>query len=327
VLYGLGGRGVAKEVAAAHDAAVAAGLAYLEWHAVVSRRRVDGEIHQIRGEGLAAAVFWHRTSRAGDPQLHSHALVPNVVERIDGGTGALHSPVLYRHTRTAGFVYQAVLRGELTDRLGVTWEAVHNGYAEIDGIDRRLLDGFSKRRAEIEEAMAQRGEDSARAAQVAAHRTRTAKEYGIDPQTLKERWHNEAQELGFDPRDLVTVLDRSAVQVTERHLNDAVDDMVSPVGLTAHQATFDLARGSADGGSDGVAGACDAIDEESALRGRRDSGDHCAAIAVDLHDGGGVCDEVVVPGRATCGAVVRGEDGDAGVRHGPVREGCDPVGS
>jgi conjugative relaxase-like TrwC/TraI family protein len=239
VLYGLGGRGVAKEVAAAHDAAVAAGLAYLERHALVSRRRVDGEIHQIRSEGLAAAVFRHRTSRAGDPQLHSHALVPNVVERIDGGTGALHSPVIYRHARTAGFLYQAVLRGELTDRIGVTWEAVHNGYAEIDGIDRRLLEGFSKRRAEIEEAMARRGEDSARAAQVAAHRTRTAKEYGIDPQTLEERWHNEAQELSFDPRDLVTVLDRSAVQVTERHLDDAVDVMVSPVGLTAHQATFD----------------------------------------------------------------------------------------
>jgi conjugative relaxase-like TrwC/TraI family protein len=239
VLYGLGGRGVAKEVAAAHDAAVAAGLAYLERHATASRRRVDGKIHQIRGEGLAAAVFQHRTSRAGDPQLHSHALVPNVVESIDGGTGAIHSPVIYRHARTAGFIYQAVLRGVLSERLGVAWDPVHNGHAEIDGIDRGLLEGFSKRRAEIEEAMAQRGEDSARAAQVAAHRTRSAKEYGVDAQTLDDRWHAEARALGFDPGDLATVLDRPAIQVTERQLRDAADDMVSPLGLTAHQATFD----------------------------------------------------------------------------------------
>src|ERR687891_1727329 len=192
VLYALGGDEVAKEVVGAHEEAVADAVGYLERHATVSRRRVEDRIEQVRGEGLVVAAFRHRTSRAGDPQLHTHALVPNMVERIDGGTGALHSPVIYRHARTAGFVYQAVLRGELTERLGVAWEAVHNGYAEIDGIDRGLLEGFSKRRAEIEEAMAQRGEDSARAAQVAAHRTRSAKEYGVDPQTLEERWHSEA---------------------------------------------------------------------------------------------------------------------------------------
>ena len=119
VLYGLGGDDVAKEVAAAHRAAVEAGLDYLEAHATVSRRRIDGLIEQVRGEGLVVAAFRHRTSRAGDPQLHTHALVANLVEHVDGGSGALHSPVIYRHARTAGFVYQAVLRGELTERLGV----------------------------------------------------------------------------------------------------------------------------------------------------------------------------------------------------------------
>ena len=180
--------GLAKEVAASHRVAVEAGLAYLEAHATVSRRRINGGDRTGAGEGLVVAAFGHRTSRAGDPQLHTHALVANVVEHIDGGSGAIHSPVIYRHARTAGFIYQAVLRGELTDRLGVRWDPVHNGYAEIEGMDRRLLEVFSKRRAEIEAALAERGEDSARAAQVAAHRTRAAKEYGVDAQTLHERW-------------------------------------------------------------------------------------------------------------------------------------------
>src|ERR671911_1202401 len=239
VLYALGGDGTAKEVVAAHQEAVAAGLAYLERHATVSRRRIDGEIHQVRGEGLAAAVFRHRTSRAGDPQLHSHALVPNVVERIDGGTGALHSPVIYRHARTAGFVYQAVLRGGLTHRLGADWDPVHNGHAEIAGVDRRLLEGFSKRRAEIERTLSERGEDSARAAQVAAHRTRAATDYDVDPETLHERWHTEAQRFGVDPAGLGELLGRPGVHVTEQGVQDIVDEMVSPVGLTAQQALFD----------------------------------------------------------------------------------------
>ena len=239
VLYALGGDGTAKEVVAAHQEAVAAGLAYLERHATVSRRRVDGEIEQVRGEGLVVAAFRHRTSRAGDPQLHSHALVPNVVERVDGGSGALHSPVIYRHARTAGFVYQAVLRGGLTHRLGADWDPVHNGHAEIAGVDRRLLEGFSKRRAEIERTLSERGEDSARAAQVAAHRTRAAKDYDVDPETLHERWHTEAQRFGVDPAGLGELLGRPGVHVAEQGVQDIVDEMVSPVGLTAQQASFD----------------------------------------------------------------------------------------
>jgi conjugative relaxase-like TrwC/TraI family protein len=94
----------------------------------------------------------------------------------------------------------------LTERLGVRWEALHNGYAEIEGMDGRLLEVFSKRRAEIEAALAERGEDSARAAQVAAHRTRAAKEYGVDAQMLHDRWAGEAADLGVHPAVLEALL-------------------------------------------------------------------------------------------------------------------------
>src|SRR5581483_11464435 len=49
VLYALGGEQVASEVVAAHGAAVAAGLGYLERHGTVSRRRVDGAVEVVRG--------------------------------------------------------------------------------------------------------------------------------------------------------------------------------------------------------------------------------------------------------------------------------------
>jgi hypothetical protein len=48
---------------------------------------------------------------------------------------------------------QAHLRHELTRRLGVAWQPVVNGVADIDGVDRRLIETFSRRRAQIIELM------------------------------------------------------------------------------------------------------------------------------------------------------------------------------
>ncbi|MBW3643395.1 MAG: relaxase domain-containing protein, partial [Actinobacteria bacterium] len=238
VLYALGGDQVSQAAIAAHREAVAAGIGYLETHATTSRRRVNGEIELVRGEGLVVAAFRHRTSRAGDPHLHTHCLAANAVERIDGGWGALYSPLVYRHARTAGFVYQAVLRAELTERLGVAWGPVHNGYAEIEGIDRRLLQRFSKRRAEIGEAMAARGETTTRASRTATLDTRQAKDYGVDPETLTERWASEAAELGAEV-DVRGALGQPAPCVTPAHLETIVDELVGPTGLTCEQASFD----------------------------------------------------------------------------------------
>ncbi|MDP9418884.1 MAG: relaxase domain-containing protein, partial [Actinomycetota bacterium] len=71
----------------------------------------------------------------------------------------------YRYARTTGFVYQAVLRGELSARLGVAWGAVRNGQADIAGVPRAVLREFSRRRVEIEAHLAARGEGSSKAAQ------------------------------------------------------------------------------------------------------------------------------------------------------------------
>jgi hypothetical protein len=71
-VWALGGDQVRGQVQASHTAAIEAALAYLDTHAALSRRGVDGP-EQIGSAGLAVAVFGHRTSRAGDPQLHSHA--------------------------------------------------------------------------------------------------------------------------------------------------------------------------------------------------------------------------------------------------------------
>jgi conjugative relaxase-like TrwC/TraI family protein len=72
-LWAVGDQPMADQVLAAHDAAVAASLAFLEEHAAFTRRGHNGVL-QVDTEELIAAGFVHRTSRAADPQLHTHLL-------------------------------------------------------------------------------------------------------------------------------------------------------------------------------------------------------------------------------------------------------------
>ncbi len=239
VLYAIGSGGIDAEVVAAHEAAVDAALSYLEHHAIFTRRRHEGEMEFLPAVGLTAAAFRHRTSRAGDPQLHTHCLVANAVRTAEGFWGTLDSRSLYRYARTTGFVYQAVLRGELSARLGVSWTEVHNGQADIAGVPRAVLREFSRRRVEIEAHMAERGEESSKAAQVATLATRRAKDYGVDAECLRQGWVARAEALGLDPHEIQAWLGHDLPQVDKHGVKRTLAVLGGPDGLTARAASFD----------------------------------------------------------------------------------------
>jgi conjugative relaxase-like TrwC/TraI family protein len=159
LLFGICDPEVVREIVVAHEAAVADALGYLEQEACMARRGHGGVV-LVRGIGFVAAAFRHRSSRAGDPLLHTHVVVANATRGPDGRWTALDGRLLYRHAKTAGYLYQASLRHELTERLGLRWHAVENGTADVLGIPRRVIEHFSCRRAEILEHMARRGERS-----------------------------------------------------------------------------------------------------------------------------------------------------------------------
>ena len=99
------------------------------------------------------AVFRQTTSRADDPQIHTHAVISAKVQTADGRWMALDARYLKKHQRMLGGLYQSVLRNELTHRLGVEWEPIVNGQAEIAGVPKDLLAVFSKRAAAIDDAL------------------------------------------------------------------------------------------------------------------------------------------------------------------------------
>ena len=236
LLHALGPTDASNEVVNAHDSAIAAALDYLERHTAVGRRGTDG-VEPIGSSGFVAAAFRHRTSRAGDPLLHTHVLVANLLHCSDGKWSALDGRLLYSHAKTAGYLYQAQLRKELTRRLGVEWTRVGNGTAEIEGIPRSAITEFSRRRAEIEIRMEQRGERSAKAAQVATLDTRRAKDHKVRPEGLQPEWERRAERVGLARKDLRNVLGRT--QETQRRLSPGVaGELFGPDGLTRDASSF-----------------------------------------------------------------------------------------
>jgi conjugative relaxase-like TrwC/TraI family protein len=198
VLFGVGDPAVQRAARDAHDDAVRAAFGYLERHAAVSRKGRNG-VQAIAGEGLIAAAFRHRTSRAGDPQLHTHVLIANLTLCEDARWRALDGRRLFEHARTAGFLYEARLRAELTRRLGVAWTRPRNGIADVVGVPQPVLRAFSRRRVEIEHEMRRLGQHSAAAAQVATLETRRSKDARISPEALQPEWRARAASLGLNP--------------------------------------------------------------------------------------------------------------------------------
>jgi conjugative relaxase-like TrwC/TraI family protein len=236
---------VREALVEAHDEAMGAALLYLEDRAVQVRRGVDSRVEA--GEGLIAVAYRHRMSRALDPQMHTHVVAANMTRGPDGRFTALHGTPLYRHAKTAGFLYQAHLRAHVTERLGLEWGPVRNGAAELTAIPTDVLRGFSQRRHEMERAALAGGIGlgSKAAGQAAALATRERKQYGIDTHTWLEEVGARAGELGLG-RDELEAIGRDATArlakgvtvepVDERALGD---QLVGPAGLTERQNTFD----------------------------------------------------------------------------------------
>ena len=207
LLWGLGGPIAGVEVKAAHKAAVDAALGYLQQEACWTRRGAGGA-EFVKGNGYLAAAFEHRSSRNGDPQLHTHVLVANATQGPDGKWTRLYHPAIYEHAQTASYLYQAQLRHELSRRLGVEWQEVRKGIAEIEGFADEHLREFSTRRAEILEAA---GPDaSARSMEVAALTTRQAKELNVSREELHERWRSKGEEIGLDTETISRTFDANA---------------------------------------------------------------------------------------------------------------------
>lgn len=245
VLWAVGGPEVGGAIHAIHHEAVEHALAYLEDAAAAARTTtsVAGERQRVRVEtsGFVGAAFDHRDSRAGDPLLHTHLVIANVTQRADGTWAALDPRGLYAHARAADGIYQATFRHLAERRLGLATEPVINGWADVQGVPREVIDAFSKRSADIEAELARIGAHSANARQAAALATREAKSH-TDGEDLHARWRDEADALGFGIDEVAGCLGRThGAELDARTCDVVLANLAGPHGLTATAAVFSRA--------------------------------------------------------------------------------------
>ncbi|WP_418142075.1 relaxase domain-containing protein (plasmid) [Marinobacter sp. MA] len=181
-----------ERLMAAHKEAVKSAVGYIEDRLVGARNTSEGVSQFVRTENLAAATFTHTTSRALDPQLHTHSVILNATLRNDGQWRSIESRKMYDPNVAAGQVYRSELAMKAQE-LGYTIERGKNGTFELQEVSQELRDLYSKRRKDIEAAAKERGLEGAKAMDRASLMTRDSKQSTTED-VLQERWRSELQE-------------------------------------------------------------------------------------------------------------------------------------
>jgi conjugative relaxase-like TrwC/TraI family protein len=248
VLWALGGTETRQAVEDAHHEAVAATLVWLEQHAAFTRVGRGG-VAQIDTTGLVCAMFDHRESRAGDPDLHTHVAVANKVCGVDGKWRSLDARGLYGLGVAASERYNTRFEDALARRLGVVFVERASGardlrpVREIDGVPVELIRHFSRRRAAIEERYTElrrtyrathgREPDRATQIQLAQQATLETREGKGSARTLAEQiedWTHQASTV-VGPRklaDLAATVTGRAQRIASR-VGEPGDDTVRAI--------------------------------------------------------------------------------------------------
>jgi conjugative relaxase-like TrwC/TraI family protein len=188
-----------KRLIAAHAAAVKGALGRVEQHMAATRVREGGEVRREETGNLTIATFRHATSRAQDPQLHTHAVILNATQDKDGNWRSLEPRAFYQLQKEIGAIYRQELAHGAA-QLGYRIELRKDAMFEIAGVPERVIEALSQRTADIDARLAERGtsreEASAAEKQIAALDTREAKSHA-DHNTLRAEWRATAEAKGF----------------------------------------------------------------------------------------------------------------------------------
>jgi conjugative relaxase-like TrwC/TraI family protein len=179
-----------ERLVTAHEEATRIAFRELEAFAATRVRKQGNQKDRITGN-LAAAAFTHTSSRALDPQLHTHLTVFNATfDDRERSWKALQAGGMYDAIRYGTAVY----RNELAKRvqqIGYRIQPSKHGF-KIEGVSDEVLKRFSKR-AQQRDAVVQELEQklgrklSNNAISHAVHQSRAEKVKGISTAEVRER--------------------------------------------------------------------------------------------------------------------------------------------
>ncbi|QUL78029.1 MobF family relaxase [Brevibacterium sp. SMBL_HHYL_HB1] len=259
-LWALAGPELQGRLHAAHRQALEEILAWAEANIVQSRAGHGGVAH-VAVNGVIASAFDHWDSRAGDPQLHTHLVIANRVQRAsDGHWVTIDSYTLHRHVVALSEMYNSLIFDRLAADVGTvaesrgdidldvqqlieeaTQEETSSGYepahrVELAGIPDELIEEFSSRSISIEartdELIAEYTDTHGRrptAREILIIRQRATLENRPDKETVERTtlpekmhwWRQRTHMAGLDPDTVV----RNAVG---HHVRSVTAEMVTP---------------------------------------------------------------------------------------------------
>jgi conjugative relaxase-like TrwC/TraI family protein len=254
VLRALAGKEVGDEIEDLYLEAVRESVADLEeWVAYgLTGHQGDGQRAQrVESSGFAASITLHRSARpvdgqVGDPHLHAHVMIPNMVKCADGqwrtlGAGGRE---LHRHVPLFGESVKARVRHKMSERFGTEWNwDERTGEWRIVGMDDHLRDLFSSRSKQINEHV---GADASRAEKQAAGRMLAEKKNPLsesgDARTI---WRARAEQAGLDVDKIVAAAmpgARDTAESGQTAAQPSLDELVARVwdpetGVTANRKT------------------------------------------------------------------------------------------
>lgn len=188
-----------KTLLKAHEESVKSVLTYIEKN--YSKTRTGNNINRgIENTGkLAIATFDHDTSRALDPQLHTHCVLLNLIKREDGKYRSLHADDYRKYSVMFGTMYQSELAYRAKN-LGYEIIAKENGTFDIKSVPEKMKELFSKRREQILE----QGATDARSARTMVLIDRVSKGEAIDKNEQNLRWNEEISQFNLELNDFKT---------------------------------------------------------------------------------------------------------------------------
>lgn len=201
----------------AHGQAVKTAMAHVERHMAATRIRDGGNVTREATGNLVIASFQHGTSRAHDPQLHTHNVIMNATQGEDGAWRSLEPRAIYQLQKQIGAIYRQELAMKVRE-LGYEIEAGKESMFEIRGVSTEVIEAFSTRSAEIEAALAERGTSreaaSAIEKQVATLDTREAK-VAADHAGLVAEWRETAAKAGLGAEVRLTMVKEAEARAAD----------------------------------------------------------------------------------------------------------------
>lgn len=187
------------------EAAIKEVLQWMEANMPLVRKGKAGCVEE-KGKFLAA-MFKHETNRNGDPNLHWHCVIPNLVFDSNGKCSHIHTKKIFEFTRTLGPMFRASFARHLRQELKLDLVQAETqlgkpaGWFKLPGVPAELVKLWSSRTAEIEDFLIPKGlsRDSASPQYKSLANTETRKSKDRLPplDVLRERWGRESRAHGF----------------------------------------------------------------------------------------------------------------------------------